>query len=321
MLNYNDPRGFDPFTTQAFSSGDEQQFSDRYFSAFPVNWRVQSSAHTLLLNEAGRLVYGGAVMEYALQAYTKTYGGAVMEYILGGIVEAEFTSAITITAPFDGLREMDAEFTSEITITAPFVGEVEVDAEFTSHIDFSSVFLPERTLEAEFTSHIVFTGEWATEDPGLDVWAFTLGADAPPPSRYTGFDFNSFAAIEGRYYAAAADGIYELTGDDDAGTAIDAYVLTARRGQGADRRSRMPMVYLAGRSQGVLHCAVIDEDGVEFDYTAERALGDRDGRERVKLGRGLKASFWQLKIGNENGEDFELTDAATLADILKRRVG
>ena len=212
------------------------------------------------------------------------------------------------------------QFTSAITITAPFVGDVEVDAEFTSRIDFSSVFLPERTLEAEFTSHIVFTGEWETDAPGVDVWAFTLGADAPPPSRYTAFDFNSFGVHEGRYYGAGADGIYELTGNDDAGEPINAYVLTARRGQGADRRSRMPMVYLTGRSQGVLHCAVINEDGVTFDYTAERALGDRDGRERVKPGKGLKASFWQLKIGNENGEDFELTDVGTLADILKRRV-
>lgn len=321
MLQFNDPRGFDPFTTRVFGSGDGQQFTDRYFSAFPVNWQVQSSAHALLLNEAGRLVYSGAAMEYALNAYAKTYGGAVIEYILGGIVEAEFTSAITITTAFDGLREMDAEFTSAITHTAPFVGDVEVDAEFASHINFSSLFLPERTLEAEFASHIVFAGEWATEQPGLDVWAFTLGADAPPASRYTGFSFNSFAEVEGRYYAAGDAGIFELTGDNDAGTAIDAYVLTARRGQGADRRSRMPMVYLTGRSQGVLHCSVIDEEGAEFDYTAERALGDRDGRERVKPGKGLKASFWQLKIGNERGEDFELTDVGTLADILKRRVG
>ena len=110
------------------------------------------------------------------------------------------------------------------------------------------------------------------------------------------------------------------TGDDDAGAAIDGYVLTPRRAQGADRRSRVPLIYLTGRSQGILHCTVIDEEGAEFDYTAERALGDRDARERVKLGRGLKASFWQLKIGNENGEDFELTDAGSLPDVQKRRV-
>ena len=209
MLNYNSSLGLNPFTTRVWNSGD-QQFARTYYSAFPVNWRAQSNAHALILNAAGQLVYFGDVQEYALNAYTKTYFGDVMEYILGGIVEAEFTSAITITAPFEGLREMDAAFASTITITAPFIAEVEVDAEFASTITFSSTFPVERTLEAEFASSIAYTGEWVPDELGIDVWAFTLGGDVPPPSRYTSFDFNSFAAIEGRYYAAAADGIYEL---------------------------------------------------------------------------------------------------------------
>lgn len=302
-----------------------------YYRSTPVNWQAQSSAHALLDNAAGLLVYGGATIEYTLNAYAKTYGGASIEYILGGIVDAEFTSAITFTAPFAGEREVDAEFTSACTWSAPFGGEVEVDAEFTSVIDFSSVFLPERTLEAEFTSVITVTDEWfgsvttvtgeVLDQAGLDAWVFTLGADAPPISRYLGFDFNSFAELGGRYYAAGDDGIYELGGENDDGAQIEGHIITGRAQQSGDRRTRMPILYLSGSSVGVLHCGVIDEDATVHDYTAERALGDIPSRERVKIGRGIKASFWQMRIGNEAGEDFELIDAGTLPDVLKRRVG
>ena len=154
----------------------------------------------------------------------------------------------------------------------------------------------------------------------VTAWVFTLGVELPPVSRYTDFGFNSFVQIGGRYYAASDEGIFELGGENDDGVDIDGYVLTGRKQQGGDRRTRTPILYLTGRSTGVLHCAVIDESGREYDYTTERALGDIPSRERVKFGRGLKMTYWRYRIGNERGEDFELADAGTLVDVQQRRV-
>ena len=154
----------------------------------------------------------------------------------------------------------------------------------------------------------------------VTAWVFTLGAEVPPVSRYSDFGFNSFVQIGGRYYAAGDDGIYELRGDDDGGEEIEGYFLTGRKQQEVDRRTRTPVLYITGRSTGLLHCRVIDEDGVEHDYMAERALGNVPSRERVKVGRGLKMTNWQFRIGNESGQDFELSDAGTLVDVQKRRV-
>jgi len=156
--------------------------------------------------------------------------------------------------------------------------------------------------------------------PPVDAWAFTLDGETTPASRYAQFDFNSFTMLDGMCFAAGADGIYELGGEDDDGAAIEAHLLTASRPQKVDRLQRMPRVYLVGRSEGVLHCAVVDEQGVVCDYTAERALGAHETRQRVKIGLGLKASIWRLRIGNEQGQDFELMDAGTLPDVLTRRV-
>lgn len=155
----------------------------------------------------------------------------------------------------------------------------------------------------------------------VETWVFTLDGETTPISRYLDFDFNSFVEHEGRYYAADAGGIYELGGENDDSIEIDGYILTGRRQEGVDRQTRVPIVYLIGRSTGKLHCRVIDERGVEYDYRAERALGNVPSRQRVKLGLGLKMSEWQYRIGNENGEDFELQDAGSLVDVLMRRVG
>lgn len=154
----------------------------------------------------------------------------------------------------------------------------------------------------------------------VTAWVFTLGADAPPVSRYAGFDFNSFVQIGGRYYAASDAGIFELGGENDDGAEIEGYILTGRAQQGTDRRTSVPILYVTGRSAGVLHVRVIDEDGAEYDYTTERALGNVPSRERVKFGRGHRMTFWRYRIGNERGEDFELTDAGTLVDVRQRRV-
>lgn len=312
--------GNDP-TTFRIGSDNDLQGNVLYFAQVPVNFRVQSSAHALLLNEAGRLVYGGLVMEWALNAYAKSYGGAVIEYILGGIVEADFVSVIDITSIAVGERESNATFTSVIDITSLVTGEVEVDASFDSVLDITSLFPAERTSNAEFLSVIEFVGEWLPDAPGIDAWAFTLGGEAAPASRYENFDFNSFAALEGHYYAVGDDGIFELGGEDDDGVGIAGHILTGSRPQGVDRLQRMPILYLTGRSTGVLHCSVVDEEGVAHDYTAERPLGARESRQRVKIGKGLKASLWQLRIGNEAGQDFELMDAGSLPDVQKRRVG
>ncbi|CAN5813199.1 hypothetical protein BH20PSE1_BH20PSE1_00910 [soil metagenome] len=291
------------------------------FDIDPQYGRVQSGGLPLLINDANRLTYGEVVVEYALNAYTVTYGEVVFEYILGGIVEADFTSILEINSLSDGSRESAAAFISIIDIKSLTDGQVEVEAAFDSILDITSLFPAERTSNAEFLSVVEFVGEWVPDDAEIDAWAFTLGGEATPASRYENYDFNSFATVEGRYYAVGDSGIYELGGDDDDGVGIAGNILTGARPQGVDRLQRMPILYITGRSTGVLHCTLVDEEGVAHDYTAERPLGARETRQRVKLGKGLKMSFWQPRISNEAGQDFELENVGTLPDVLKRRVG
>lgn len=320
MLLFNHTNSLDPFTTLSFGSGDFEEFPIRSSQAAFVNWQAQSNAHALLINEAGRLVDGGVSALYALNAFAKTEAGVSLLYILGGIVDAEFTGTVTMTAPFIGDRESDALFSSQVTLATPFVADVEVDASFSSTVDLGSPFTGDRDRLAEFLSVVGVSSLFLPDDAVIDVWVFGVDSEAPSISRYSGFRFNSFAELNGRYYAAGDDGISELTGGTDEGAAIEGHIVTGRAAQGGDRRSRASIVYITGRSAGVLHCATIDEKGVENDYRMETPLGDIVSRERVKIGKGLKESFWQFKIGNEGGEDFELMNVGTLPDQQKRRV-
>jgi hypothetical protein len=325
MLLFGDSRGFDPFTTQAFGSGDEYVFADQYFSAHPVNWRAQSNAHALLLNEAGRLIYGGWAVEYALNAYAKTYGGWAVNYALGGIVEADFTSVLDVpsgcstTAEYVGLS-----FSSTADMTSAFAQLKEVDASFASVLDGQSALVANLTLEAVFSSTLEILTTAILDGIEYDVWAFTLDSEHLPGYRYENFNFNSFARLStgagDLYYGADDTGIYELTGGTDNGTQIRASIITGRHAEGSEHLSQVVSGYLAGTSTGQLVLRVITDTGTIYSYTAEAALGTYPTRQRVKLGKGLKSSFWQFEVKNQNGEDFDLMGVDVLPVVLKRRI-
>ena len=43
-------------------------------------------------------------------------------------------------------------------------------------------------------------------------------------------------------------------------------------------------------------------------------------QQRVDIGRGVRGTYWELEILNENGDDFDLADLTLLPVVLDRRV-
>ena len=69
-------------------------------------------------------------------------------------------------------------------------------------------------------------------DDEYTAWVLSVnrtdeGNSLPAVVEYRNFPFNSFAAWNGSYFGASEHGIFELTGDDDDGEPIDAWVRTA----------------------------------------------------------------------------------------------
>lgn len=149
-----------------------------------------------------------------------------------------------------------------------------------------------------------------------EVWV--LNAETSASTRYEGFDFSSFAKIDGRYYGCRSDGVYELDGDTDSDAPIQAMVSFGKQDFGTSALKRVSNIYVGTSSGGKLFVKVLVE-GEEYLYQA------RDGAEelqvqRFDLGRGLRANYLEFELYNADGDDFELASVEFAAVPLSRRI-
>lgn len=149
----------------------------------------------------------------------------------------------------------------------------------------------------------------------LEVWA--LHMDAMGSTRYEGYNFNSFATIDGVTYGAAEDGVYRLDGDDDAGTAIQSLVDFGSLSFGTNNRKALPYVYV-GMASGGKTILKVESDGKTYFYEV------RDSTEgmkthRFELGRGLRSTFYGLTLISE-GPAFDLHNIEFQPIELTRRL-
>ncbi len=105
---------------------------------------------------------------------------------------------------------------------------------------------------------ISFGGVIATPDGVYEAWV--MNAETHAAWKYTNFPFNSFAFLGGKYLAATDAGLYELVGDDDNGTEIEAVVKTGLMNFGASLKKSIPRAYFGYSSNGALLFKTIATD-------------------------------------------------------------
>lgn len=135
--------------------------------------------------------------------------------------------------------------------------------------------------------------------------AYSLNLTGRQLTQFTNYTFNSFTVFNGVYLAANASGIFELAGDNDDGSAIDALLRTGVTDFGASRAKRVSHVWLGCRADGALSLRVITGEGDDYSYEVD-AHHDGIRNVRVDPGRGLRARYWQFEVSNLDGCDFEL---------------
>ena len=160
------------------------------------------------------------------------------------------------------------------------------------------------------------TGAELPEDAA--VWVVNLDGQSKASVQYENYGFNSFFQQDGAYYGVANDGIYELAGGTDAGDPIQAYLNLGRSNMGVQGVKHMPSVYIGAASDGKLILRT-DTDGVVRYYRARVSTADLT-QQRVDIGRGVRGTYWELEVINENGDDFDLADLTLLPVALDRRV-
>ena len=147
------------------------------------------------------------------------------------------------------------------------------------------------------------------------AWAINYETNAP--SRYDSLPANSMCSFNGKTYMACAAGIYEIGADDDAGRPIHASATVAQTNFGSTKNKRIAYVYVGMRSSGAMQLKAIANNQSDR-YYALNAVGGAVRGSRADLGKGLEGQYWQFRVENVNGADFELDSIEFKPTILSR---
>ena len=149
-----------------------------------------------------------------------------------------------------------------------------------------------------------------------------LNLETQAPYFYDNFAFTGFASQRGRQFAVGPDGLYELGGDTDEGRPIAARIETGLNDLGAALLKTVYAAYLGYAATAGLRLTATtghSEGESMQNYTLAETAGATT-QARIKMGKGVKARYWQFALANQAGGDFTIETLEVLPVVLGRRV-
>ena len=154
---------------------------------------------------------------------------------------------------------------------------------------------------------------------GANTETWVLNMDSGATSIYESHQFNSYATFDGVAYGAKSDGLYRLEGDTDAGLPIRASMSFGKHNFSTDKLKRLEAAYIGASSAGKMYLKVRLSDGKEYTYVT-RLNGSALAEQRIDVGRGMRATYFEFELFNSDGCDFELDTVEFVAVELSRRI-
>ncbi|MEZ2293934.1 hypothetical protein [Variovorax sp. RCC_210] len=154
--------------------------------------------------------------------------------------------------------------------------------------------------------------------PAGEMQTLVVNLEGFGNTSYSAFDFNSFARLGDRYLGAGESGIVDLDGATDNGAPIAAHVHFGKRDLGNAQRKTVAECYvgMAGEDKLILR---VTAEGRTFDYRT-RSHSDVLQQQRVDIGKGLKANYFELELFNQDGADFEIDTVQLQVADLQRKI-
>lgn len=179
-------------------------------------------------------------------------------------------------------------------------------------------------VEALFnaTDSLAFVASMPLEDGDYQAWV--LNSNNLGVTSYTNMMFDKLVSHRGRTFGLTATGLYELTGDTDDGTPIDAWLRTGQIHLGTEHSKNVSRAYLYVKQEGDLYLRTIATTyGCRQEHWYKIVPNSKDGdaetTHRLRLRRTVFALSWSFEIHNVDGSNFDLRGAEILPVILRRR--
>jgi hypothetical protein len=152
--------------------------------------------------------------------------------------------------------------------------------------------------------------------PGNTFSVWNVNAATGAVSEYDNYAFNSFGNFGQMYLGADSEGLYELNGCNDEGSAIIARI---RSGLAQLTQSRFTMLrdaYIGMRSDGSFVLRITTGEGEVYNY----AFDNQNMKStRVQLGKGMRTRYFSFELIS-TGSDFDLDSVEFIPLSSTRRV-
>jgi len=133
-------------------------------------------------------------------------------------------------------------------------------------------------------------------------------------SRYSGLPFQCVFELGGKVYGCGPNGLYELSGDADGDSSIEATIRFPELDIRKEFVKRLSHAFLTMRGKGTMKVS----DGSDTYSYSIREVSELD-EVRVKFGKGLRARFLTIEINNKEGSNIEIDTLSIFADRETRR--
>jgi len=153
----------------------------------------------------------------------------------------------------------------------------------------------------------------------LDVELEAGSVTDKPTTQYTNFEFNSYAVIDGKVFAASPDGLFELGAGDDDGVPI-TWTLAGNSGTlGTSGFKSMRFGSFVGNFYGDFS-VVTDVDTGNATTTYSVAAGKASGLQQLRfpLSRKERGTYWRFKLTGT--ADFSLDSFSILPNAAARGI-
>ena len=131
-----------------------------------------------------------------------------------------------------------------------------------------------------------------------------------PATNYD-WDFNSASGD----YGLNAAGLHRLVAEGE----VDVVIDFGKINFGVEEFKRLPNAYLGVEAEQPMQLTVTLPDGKSYSYLSRSSSGDLR-MQRVDVGKGLRANWFNLSLANTGGANFNLARVSFLPSVSTRRI-
>lgn len=294
-------------------------FSSALALALTAGW-----SDTATFSSALAAIYGLAIVE-SLKAGGAAAGAAkyaqaladtmTLTSIVGKFTSLAFLDTLTLSgAPFPLWR-----FNSVVADTAQLSEALGPQMLFSVVAHDDVTFGDAEALRMIFTGAIrdVLRASVSYVEPNNAITTWAINTRTSAITEYSNFAYVSFAQVGDTCLAASSEGLYELTGPDDAGQNVVGRIAGGWMQPGGSRFTSFKAAYIGTTQTGDFLLKLTTGTGETYVYAARSRPMQTT---RINLGKGLRARYFKYELEAVDGHDFDLDSIEFLPLVAQRRV-